>query len=52
MHPITVVCADTDRKKIRNLLDGCISIFEPGLDYMVLRTVEAGRLSLLGRLNS
>jgi UDPglucose 6-dehydrogenase len=28
----TVVCVDTDQKKIQKLQDGGIPIFEPGLD--------------------
>ena len=41
----TVVCVDTDGKKIQKLRDGGIPIFEPGLDEVVKRTVEAKRLS-------
>jgi UDPglucose 6-dehydrogenase len=41
----TVVCVDTDHKKIQKLQDGGIPIFEPGLDDVVQRTVAAGRLS-------
>jgi len=41
----TVVCVDTDGKKIQKLRDGGIPIFEPGLDELLKRTVEAKRLS-------
>jgi UDPglucose 6-dehydrogenase len=41
----TVVCVDTDHKKIQKLQDGGIPIFEPALDEVVQRTVAAGRLS-------
>lgn len=37
----TVVCVDTDKKKIQKLRDGGIPIFEPGLDEVIKRTVEA-----------
>jgi UDPglucose 6-dehydrogenase len=41
----TVVCADIDPKKIQVLNEGGIPIFEPGLDSIVARNVEQGRLS-------
>ncbi len=41
----TVVCADIDPKKIQVLDEGGIPIFEPGLDAIVARNVEQGRLS-------
>ena len=40
-----VVCVDKDAAKIRELNAGRIPIFEPGLETMVARNVEAGRLS-------
>ena len=40
-----VVCVDVDPSKIDRLEKGEIPIFEPGLDLMVARNVEAGRLS-------
>ncbi len=39
-----VVCADIDAAKIARLERGEIPIFEPGLDALVARNVEAGRL--------
>ncbi len=39
-----VVCVDTDKKKIDNLQKGKLHIYEPGLEAIVKRTSEAGRL--------
>jgi UDPglucose 6-dehydrogenase len=39
-----VLCLDVDRKKIRALNEGRIPIFEPGLEPIVRRNREAGRL--------
>ncbi|MCO7231103.1 MULTISPECIES: UDP-glucose/GDP-mannose dehydrogenase family protein [unclassified Cobetia] len=39
-----VICMDVDAAKIDGLKQGEIPIFEPGLESMVLRNVEAGRL--------
>ncbi|MBN9507048.1 MAG: UDP-glucose/GDP-mannose dehydrogenase family protein [Altererythrobacter sp.] len=40
-----VVCVDKDEGKIAALKAGRMPIFEPGLDSLVARNVEAGRLS-------
>jgi len=39
-----VICADVDEKKIEDLKKGVIPIFEPGLEPMVKRNHDGGRL--------
>jgi len=39
-----VLCVDVDETKVANLKKGIIPIFEPGLDDVIKRNVEAGRL--------
>ena len=39
-----VVCVDKDDEKIRGLHDGIMPIYEPGLDALVAKNVEADRL--------
>jgi UDPglucose 6-dehydrogenase len=39
-----VICVDKDIKKINDLCEGIIPIFEPGLDHLVKSNIEAGRL--------
>ncbi len=45
-----VVCVDRDAAKIDRLQRGEIPIFEPGLDQLVAKNVEAGRLSFTTNL--
>ena len=40
-----VVCVDKDATKIEKLNQGKVPIFEPGLEALMMRNVEAGRLS-------
>ncbi len=40
-----VVCVDVDHKKVNNLENGIIPIYEPGLTPLVQSNFESGRLS-------
>lgn len=42
---IDVVCVDNDEGKINRLINGEIPIYEPGLEDLVKRQVDGGRLS-------
>lgn len=47
---IDVLCVDNDAGRIARLAKGEIPIYEPGLDALVARNAEAGRLSFAGSL--
>ena len=42
---VDVICVDNDKKKIDNLNNGIMPIFEPGLDTLVEKNFKQGRLS-------
>jgi len=41
---VTVTCIDNDKDKIKQLNDGSVPIYEPGLETMIKRNVEKKRL--------
>jgi len=47
-----VVCVDKDPRKIEMLEAGEVPIYEPGLDTLMAKNVEAGRLSFTGDLKA
>lgn len=42
---INVVCVDIDEKKIEKLRNGEVPIYEPGLDLLLERNIDKGRIS-------
>jgi len=42
---IDVTCVDIDKKKIDMLLDGKVPIYEPGLDNLLERNLDKGRIA-------
>ncbi len=45
-----VVCVDKDPKKVEQLKNGIVPIYEPGLEDLMAKNVNAGRLSFTGNL--
>lgn len=49
---VNVTCVDVDQNKINTLQKGQIPIYEPGLDEMVLRNIQEGRLHFTADLTT
>ncbi|WP_394746709.1 UDP-glucose dehydrogenase family protein [Spongiimicrobium salis] len=47
---IDVTCVDIDKRKVKMLLDGQVPIYEPGLDSLLERNLEKGRITFTTNL--
>lgn len=47
-----VVCVDVDETKVKNLREGIVPIYEPGLSDIILETVKRGRLEFTTDANA
>ncbi len=47
---INVTCVDIDQRKVQMLLDGKVPIYEPGLDALLERNIEKGRITFTTNL--
>lgn len=47
---VNVVCVDKDLDKIKLLKSGNVPIFEPGLEPMMVRNIEKGRLTFTNKI--
>jgi UDPglucose 6-dehydrogenase len=47
---VNVVCVDVDSEKVQQLKDGSTPIYEPGLELLIKRNVEKGRLCFTTRI--
>ncbi|HVF86398.1 MAG TPA: UDP-glucose/GDP-mannose dehydrogenase family protein [Pyrinomonadaceae bacterium] len=49
---VNVTCVDVDAEKIARLRDGVMPIYEPGLDQLVTKNAQAGRLHFTTELSA